>query len=41
VQFSFSAGGSRARRCLLQLLWLCIILVVWHERNSRIFEGME
>jgi hypothetical protein len=28
VQFSFSAGGSRARRCFLQLLWLCIILVV-------------
>jgi hypothetical protein len=41
VQFSHSAGGSRARRSFLQLLWLCSIWVIWHERNSRIFKAKE
>ncbi|MCH93831.1 kinesin-like protein, partial [Trifolium medium] len=39
VQFTHSAGGPRARRSFLQLLWLCCIWVVWHERNSRIFKA--
>jgi hypothetical protein len=41
VQFSHSIGGSRARRSFLQLLWLCSIWVIWHERNSRIFKAKE
>jgi hypothetical protein len=41
VQFSHSAGGSRARRSFLQLHWLCSIWVIWHERNSRIFKAKE
>jgi hypothetical protein len=41
VQFIHSTGGSRARRSFLQLLWLCIIWVVWYERNSRIFKAKE
>jgi hypothetical protein len=41
VQFIHSAGDSRARHSFLQLLWLCIIWVVWHERNSRIFKAKE
>jgi hypothetical protein len=41
VQFTDSAGGYRARRSFLQLLWLCSIWVVWHERNSWIFKAKE
>jgi hypothetical protein len=41
VQFSYSAGGSRARHSFLQLLWLCSIWVVWHEHNNRIFKAKE
>jgi hypothetical protein len=37
----FFDGGSQARRSFLQLLWLCSICVVWHERNSRIFKAKE
>jgi hypothetical protein len=37
LQFVHSAGGSRARRFFMQLLWLCCIWVVWHERNNKIF----
>ncbi|MCH90956.1 kinesin-like protein [Trifolium medium] len=39
VQFAHSAGSSRARRSFLQLLWLCDIWVVWHERNNIIFKA--
>ncbi|PNX58114.1 heat shock protein [Trifolium pratense] len=41
VQFAFSAGGSRARRSFLQLIWLACIWVVWTERNHRLFTGSE
>jgi hypothetical protein len=41
VQFTHAAGGSQARRSFLQLLWLCGIWVLWHERNSRIFKANE
>jgi hypothetical protein len=41
VQFTYSAGGSRARRSFMQLLWLCCIWVIWHERNNRIFKAKE
>ncbi|KAK2423985.1 hypothetical protein QL285_034394 [Trifolium repens] len=40
-QFTYSAGGSRARRSFMQLLWLCCIWVIWHERNNRIFKAKE
>ncbi|CAJ2666781.1 unnamed protein product [Trifolium pratense] len=39
VQFSESAGGSRARRSFLQLIWLAVVWVVWTERNHRLFGG--
>ncbi|MCI21389.1 70 kDa peptidyl-prolyl isomerase, partial [Trifolium medium] len=35
VQFTYSAGGSRARRSFLQLIWLASVWVVWTERNHR------
>jgi hypothetical protein len=41
VRFTYSAGGSRAWRSFLQLLWLCSIWVVLHERNNRIFKAKE
>jgi hypothetical protein len=40
-QFVYSAGGSQARRFFMQLFWLCGILVVWPERNNRIFKAKE
>ncbi|MCI27265.1 heat-shock protein, partial [Trifolium medium] len=39
VQFTLSAGGSRARRSFLQLIWLASVWVVWTERNHRLFRG--
>jgi hypothetical protein len=39
IQFTFSAGGSRARRSFLQLIWLASVWVVWTERNHRLFRG--
>jgi hypothetical protein len=39
LQFTYSAGGSRARCFFMQLLWLCYIWVVWHERNNKIFKA--
>jgi hypothetical protein len=39
VQFTLSAGGSRARRSFMQLIWLACAWVVWTERNHRLFCG--
>ncbi|CAJ2644200.1 unnamed protein product [Trifolium pratense] len=39
VQFTDSAGGSRARRSFMQLVWLGCVWVVWTERNHRLFTG--
>ncbi|KAK2377195.1 hypothetical protein QL285_077902 [Trifolium repens] len=39
VQFTYSAGGSRARRSFLQLIWLVCVWVVWTERNHMLFRG--
>ncbi|MCH79613.1 cysteine-rich receptor-like protein kinase, partial [Trifolium medium] len=41
TQFSYSAGGARARRLFLQLIWLCCIWVIWNERNNRVFKARE
>jgi hypothetical protein len=41
VQLIYLAGGCRARRSFIQLLWFCCIWVVWQERNSRIFKANE
>ncbi|GAU51257.1 hypothetical protein TSUD_98780 [Trifolium subterraneum] len=39
VQFTYSAGGSRAQRSFLQLIWMVCVWVVWTERNHRLFRG--
>ncbi|CAJ2627870.1 unnamed protein product [Trifolium pratense] len=39
IQFTDSAGGSRARRSFMQLIWLACVWVVWTERNHRLFKG--
>ncbi|KAK2445376.1 hypothetical protein QL285_016316 [Trifolium repens] len=41
VQFTFSAGGLRARRSFLQLVWLACVWVVWNERNLQVFRNPE
>ncbi|CAJ2656620.1 unnamed protein product [Trifolium pratense] len=37
AQFTDSAGGSRARRSFMQLIWLAVVWVVWTERNHILF----
>jgi hypothetical protein len=39
VQFTYSAGGLRARRSFLQLVLLACVWVVWNERNLRVFRN--
>jgi hypothetical protein len=39
VQFTYSAGGFRARRSFLQLIWLACVWVIWNERNHRLFNN--
>jgi hypothetical protein len=39
IQFTFSAGGLRARRSFLQLIWLACVWIVWNERNHRLFSN--
>ncbi|KAK2440989.1 hypothetical protein QL285_012338 [Trifolium repens] len=39
LQFIHSAGGLRARRSFMQLVWLCCISVMWTERNNRVFKA--
>jgi hypothetical protein len=41
LQFTYSAGGSQARRFFIHMLWLYCIWVVWHERNNRVFKAKE
>ncbi|KAK2449543.1 hypothetical protein QL285_008734 [Trifolium repens] len=37
VQFTYSAGGLRARRSFLQLIWLVCVWVLWNEGNHHLF----
>jgi hypothetical protein len=39
VQFTFAAGGLRARRLFLQVAWLACVWVMWNERNQRVFRN--
>ncbi|CAJ2670838.1 unnamed protein product [Trifolium pratense] len=39
VQFTYSAGGLRARRSFMQLIWLACVWVMWTERNYSLFRG--
>ncbi|PNX88554.1 hypothetical protein L195_g044660 [Trifolium pratense] len=39
VQFTSSAGCSRARRSFMQLIWLACVWIIWTERNHRLFGG--
>lgn len=40
-QFNHSAGGLRARRSFLQLVWLFCALTIWNDRNNRLFNNVE
>jgi len=35
--FIHSTGGYAPRRSFLHLIWLCVIWVLWNERNQRLF----
>jgi hypothetical protein len=39
IRFTFSAGGLRARRSFLQLIWLLCVWVIWNERNQHQFRN--
>ncbi|PNY09288.1 hypothetical protein L195_g005834 [Trifolium pratense] len=39
IQFIYCSGGLRARRSFLQLVWMCCISIIWHERNNRVFKA--
>jgi hypothetical protein len=39
AQFVACSGGSQTRCSFLQLVWLCCISVIWHERNNRVFKA--
>jgi len=41
IQFVYSSGGSRVRRFVLQLVWLCCVWDLWNERNNRTFKNKE
>ncbi|XP_024628870.1 uncharacterized protein [Medicago truncatula] len=38
-QFSYSAGGVRARCSLMQLVWLLSVWTIWNDRNQRLFNS--
>ncbi|GAU49412.1 hypothetical protein TSUD_374310 [Trifolium subterraneum] len=40
-QFTLSAGGTRARRSFLQLIWLLCVWTISKERNNRLFRNSE
>jgi len=33
LQFTHSAGGARARRSFMQLVWLLCAWIIWNDRN--------
>ncbi|GAU12254.1 hypothetical protein TSUD_02210 [Trifolium subterraneum] len=39
TRFVACLGGSRTRRSFLQLVWLCCMSVIWHQRNNRFFKA--
>ena len=39
-QFTHSAGGVRARRSFMQLVWLLCAWIIWNDRNQRLFNNM-
>jgi hypothetical protein len=41
LQFTYSSGGSRARRFFLQLIWLLCIWIIWNKRNHKVFRNLE
>ena len=38
-QFTHSAGGLRARRSFMQLVWLLCAWIIWNNRNQRLFNN--
>jgi len=38
-QFTHSAGGVRARRSFMQLVWLLYAWIIWNDRNDRLFNN--
>jgi hypothetical protein len=39
-QFSHSAGGLRARRSFMHLVWLLCTWIIWNDRNQRLFNNL-
>lgn len=35
------AGGSKARRSFMDLIWFTCVWVIWQERNNKVFNFME
>ena len=38
-QFSYSTSVSKARRSMMNFVWLSCAWVIWNERNSKIFKN--
>jgi len=39
-QFTHSAGGLRAKRSFLQLVWLLCAWIIWNDRNNKLFNNV-
>ena len=40
LQFTYMIGDGKARRSVMQLIWLMCAWVVWNERNNRLFNNV-
>ena len=41
IQFTHSAGHSKARQSFLQLIWLLCVWLVWNERTNRLYNNLQ
>lgn len=41
IQFGNIAGGSKARRSIMHLIWLSCTWEIWKQRNNMIFNNMD
>jgi hypothetical protein len=40
LQFTHSAGGARAKRSFMQLVWLLCAWIIWNDWNQRLFNNI-